>query len=39
MNGVLNYEYISILYITGFILTIVGLAIFNKLKYRFAEIL
>jgi ABC-type polysaccharide/polyol phosphate export permease len=38
MDGVLNYEYISILYITGLVLTIVGL-IFNKLKYRFAEIL
>ena len=39
MDGVLNYEYISILYITGLVLTIVGLSIFNKLKYRFAEIL
>ncbi|MDE4832389.1 hypothetical protein PXW27_26555, partial [Klebsiella pneumoniae] len=25
--------------ITGLVLTIVGLSIFNKLKYRFAEIL
>ena len=39
MNGTLNYEYISILYFTGIILTVVGLSIFNKLKYRFAEIL
>ena len=39
MDGVLNYEYISILYITGLVLTIVGLEYFNKLKYRFAEIL
>jgi len=39
MDGVLNYEYISILYITGLVLTIVGLSLFNKLKYRFAEIL
>ncbi|MGG7266387.1 hypothetical protein ACQ7A6_27090, partial [Klebsiella pneumoniae] len=30
---------ISILYFTGIILTVVGLSIFNKLKYRFAEIL
>ncbi|HBQ6104499.1 TPA: ABC transporter permease, partial [Klebsiella pneumoniae] len=27
------------LYFTGIILTVVGLSIFNKLKYRFAEIL
>ncbi|MEZ2405170.1 ABC transporter permease, partial [Raoultella planticola] len=27
------------LYISGLVLTIVGLSIFNKLKYRFAEIL
>ncbi|MDU2098649.1 MAG: ABC transporter permease, partial [Staphylococcus sp.] len=39
MNGVINYEYILILYITGIILAILGLGIFNKLKYRFAEIL
>ncbi|MDR8257879.1 ABC transporter permease, partial [Acinetobacter baumannii] len=39
MNGTLNYEYISILSFTGIILTVVGLSIFNKLKYRFAEML
>lgn len=39
MNGNLNYHYIFTLYATGAVLTVVGLAIFNKLKYRFAEIL
>ncbi|HHT4681857.1 TPA: ABC transporter permease, partial [Klebsiella michiganensis] len=39
MDGVLNYEHISILYLTGIVLTVIGLSIFNKLKYRFAEIL
>lgn len=39
MDGVLNYEHISVLYLTGIVLTVIGLSIFNKLKYRFAEIL
>ncbi|MBX4777035.1 ABC transporter permease, partial [Klebsiella sp. CVUAS 10191.3] len=26
-------------YLTGIVLTVIGLSIFNKLKYRFAEIL
>lgn len=39
MNGVLNYEHISILYLSGIILLIAGQYVFNKLKYRFAEIL
>ncbi|MDM6994721.1 ABC transporter permease, partial [Klebsiella michiganensis] len=39
MDGVLNYEHISVLYLTGIVLTAIGLSIFNKLKYRFAEIL
>ncbi|AFJ46549.1 ABC transporter permease [Shimwellia blattae] len=39
MNGVLNYEHIGILYLSGIILLIAGQYVFNKLKYRFAEIL
>lgn len=39
MEGTINYEYIGVLYITGFVFLSLGLVVFNKLKFRFAEIL
>ncbi|MRS15076.1 ABC transporter permease [Enterobacteriaceae bacterium RIT691] len=39
MEGTVNYEYIAILYATGALLLAIGLVVFNKLKFRFAEIL
>jgi lipopolysaccharide transport system permease protein len=39
MNGVVNYLEISYLYVYGIVFLLIGSWIFNKLKYRFAEIL
>jgi lipopolysaccharide transport system permease protein len=39
MNGHLDYIYIAYLYTSGIVILIIGLWVFNKLKYRFAEIL
>ena len=39
MNGVIHYNSILSIYIYSFIFLAVGAFIFNKLKYRFAEIL
>ncbi|KGD72199.1 ABC transporter permease [Tatumella morbirosei] len=39
MNGVIHYHSILSIYIYSFIFLAVGAFIFNKLKYRFAEIL
>lgn len=39
MNGVIDYERIAFLYGYAIFFVVVGVCIFNKLKYRFAEIL
>jgi lipopolysaccharide transport system permease protein len=39
MNGVVNYYEISYLYMYGIVFLLIGSWVFNKLKYRFAEIL
>ncbi|MGR7645561.1 ABC transporter permease [Klebsiella aerogenes] len=39
MNGNLDYMHITYLYSSGIVVLLVGVWVFNKLKYRFAEIL
>lgn len=39
LNGILNYEYIFIATIYAFISLIVGVFVYNKLKYKFAELI
>jgi lipopolysaccharide transport system permease protein len=39
MNGYINYESLAILYGYGALFMLIGASVFNKLKYRFAEIL
>lgn len=39
MNGYVNYESLAILYGYGALFMLIGASVFNKLKYRFAEIL
>jgi lipopolysaccharide transport system permease protein len=39
MNGIIDYRHVSTVYGAGFITVIFGSWIFNKLKFRFAEIL
>jgi lipopolysaccharide transport system permease protein len=39
LNGYLNWGEIISLYITGGVTLVIGFVIFNKLKFRFAEIL
>ena len=39
MNGNLDYMHITYLYSSGIVILMLGVWVFNKLKYRFAEIL
>lgn len=39
MNGVIDYQQVGMLYGYALLFIIIGVSIFNKLKYRFAEIL
>ena len=39
MNGNVEYERIAFLYLSGIVVLLIGMWTFNKLKYRFAEIL
>lgn len=39
MNGYLDYMHMLYLYVSGIVVLMIGMWIFNKLKFRFAEIL